>query len=71
MKSWRKCNSRCGLIEERRGFFLKKKKKKLKNREKKNFKKRKKKDVENKGIMWHNDKVAKFIVYINIYVYTF
>ena len=69
MKSWRKCNSRCGLIEERRGFFLKKKKK-LKNREKKGLK-REKKDVENKGIMWHNDKVAKFIVYINIYVYTF
>ena len=21
--------------------------------------------------MWHNDRVAKFIVYVNIYVYTF
>ena len=68
MKSWRKCNSRCGLIEERRVFL--KKKKKLKNREKKSLK-REKKDVENKGIMWHNDKVAEFIVYITIYVYTF
>ena len=67
MKSWRKCNSRCGLIEERRVFFFLK----IKEQGEKKFKKRKKKDVENKGIMWHNDKVAKFIVYINIYVYTF
>ena len=55
---------------KKRFLFKKKKKKKLKNREKKGLK-REKKDVENKGITWHNDKVAKFLVYINIYVYTF